>query len=99
MLNSGERELKELSSRNTCPEVEGWGYQPFKISDKIVPIKKNCRDKTGEETEVKAVQRAAQLGIHLMGEGVPRPDTDTDAMLCLHTRDWLGCPLRSPTSS
>lgn len=29
----------------------------------------------------------------------PKPDTITDAMLCLQTGAWHGCPLRGPTSS
>jgi hypothetical protein len=31
--------------------------------------------------------------------GAPRPDTTTDAMLCLQTGAWHGSPLRDPSSS
>ena len=33
--------------------------------------------------------------------GTPRPNTITDAMMCLQTgkRVWYDCPLRDPTNS
>jgi hypothetical protein len=47
----------------------------------------------------KAVQRLAQLGIHLMGRWPPRPDSITDAMMCLQTGGYHVCPVRGHTSN
>jgi hypothetical protein len=70
MPNSAERELVEsTSSRKTGYQVEGWGCHPtVNILTHIISVWKNWRDKSGEETEGKAVQRQAQTRIHLKGK-------------------------------
>ena len=54
--------------------------------------------KTGTETEGKAIQLLAPLGIHPIHRDL-NPDTITDTMLCLQTGALHGCPLRGSTSS
>ena len=65
--------------------MEGQGYQlTVNISNpELFPSK---RDKNGEETEGKAGQWLAHLGIHLMrARGTPRPDTITELFLSQRT--------------
>ena len=88
MSNSGEREFVEsTSSRKTGHQVEGLGCHPtvktlthnfFCLKKKK---KKNCRDKCGEETMERRFSNQPKLRSS-SGE-VPRPDTISDAMVCL----------------
>ena len=80
MPNRGEREIVESSSsRKTDHQVEGWGCHPIV---KTVTVQKNCRDKNWEETEGGPV---TSPNWDPSQEEAPRPDTTTDAMVCLQT--------------
>jgi hypothetical protein len=67
--NSMERELTEpTSSRKTGHQVRDWVLIPqSKLCPIIVPVRKSCRDRNGEEPEKKKVQQQAQSGIQLKG--------------------------------
>jgi hypothetical protein len=67
MPQNWERELGDTtSSRHILKRRDDTNPQSKFLTQKCSCVK-NCRDKSGEETEEKVVQCSAQMWIHFMG--------------------------------
>ena len=98
MPDSWERELLEsIFSGRIRHQVKEWGCLPIvKSSDPELFLLKRI---AGTERERKMKEGRfsdrTKLGSNL-GEAL-RPDTVTDAVVCLQTGTYYGCSLRGPT--
>jgi hypothetical protein len=86
--NSGKRKLKEsISNRCTGPQLEGQGYQPtvkisipeFFLSKRTAVTKMEKRQKERQSSD----KPNLVSNLRSISCGAPRPDSITDAMMCL----------------
>jgi hypothetical protein len=80
----GGRNLKSPLSVDRA-QVEGWGYQPtVKISDpELFPSKRTAGTKMEKRLKERLFSDWPNLGSISGVKGGPRPDTITNAMMCL----------------
>jgi hypothetical protein len=99
MPNSGGRELVEsTSSRKTGHQVEGWGFHPTVKNPYPELFLCKRRAETKMEKKLKDRWSSEEPNLGFISRGVSKPDTITDAIVCLQTGPWHGYLLRGPTS-